>query len=310
MFQEQKKNFDVIGVEFHKTPAITFLRLQNPDSYGDDVSDYRETVVSVNKLKSKQKGLELDKSGLAIRGVVPVFYDKEHIGSLEFMFSFMSILNKIKKNSGADISIFVSKKKYDDIFIETSNKNEKMEDKIIEEKNKKANTVDKFIFLESTNKEKIMSIVTSRYLNKGTVFYTVYPKVNGKEEGLAIEPLFDFSGAKIGAIVISKNFDKLNAQYKNKFKANVAIKLFQVLLVSIISVLIYNVWLMMPLYKMSTVLKNRLNGQHDTFDELTKKKNEIGSLARVLQKLCESSENALKDAKPKREDKKKKESDD
>ncbi|MES2253262.1 MAG: cache domain-containing protein, partial [Pseudomonadota bacterium] len=244
MFREQKKNFGVTGVQFNKIPAATFLRLHKPESYGDDLSDYRETVVSVHKFKSKQKGLELGRSGLAIRGVVPVFYEKEHIGSLEFLFSFSSILEKIKKTTDADISIFINKKKYDEICTDVSNEKEKKEKKLTDEQLEVINTIGKFRYLDSTNKEKIMSLMTSTYLSKSTEFYTVFPIVDGKEEGVALEPLFDFSGAKIGVIVISKNFDKINAQYQDKFAKNIIIKLIQLLLVLMISIFVYNAWLM------------------------------------------------------------------
>ena len=56
---------------------------------------------------------------------------------------------------------------------------------------------------------------------------------------------------------------------------------------------------MTPLHKISTILQNRLNGQHDSFDEFSKKDNEIGKLARVLRKLCEASEDSVKDKEKK-----------
>jgi methyl-accepting chemotaxis protein len=87
MFLKQNKEYDVSEIQFHKAPASTFLKLHKDGDYGEDLSDFRQTIVSTNKLKSSQKGLELGRAGLGIRGVVPVFYEQEHIGSLEFAFS-------------------------------------------------------------------------------------------------------------------------------------------------------------------------------------------------------------------------------
>lgn len=299
MFVDQNEKYDLSEMQFHKAPASTFLRIHKDGGYGEDLSDFRQTVVSTNNLKSPQKGLELGRAGLGLRGVVPVFYEKEHIGSLEFVFSFKSLINKTKKITGADISIFVNKNLYKRVCTLISNEKEKKEKNMTDEQIEVINTIGNFRYLDSTDKEKIMSLMTSTYLNKGTEFYTVFPIVNGKEEGVSIEPLFDFSGAKIGTIVISKNFDKLNAEYQAKFSTNVMIKLLQLSLVLLISVFIYNVWLMTPLHKISTILQNRLNGQHDSFDEFTKKDNEIGKLARVLRKLCEASEDSVKDKEKK-----------
>ncbi len=299
MFVDQNEKYDLSEMQFHKAPASTFLRIHKDGGYGEDLSDFRQTVVSTNNLKSPQKGLELGRAGLGLRGVVPVFYEKEHIGSLEFVFSFKSLINKTKKITGADISIFVNKNLYKRVCTLISNEKEKKEKNMTDEQIEVINTIGNFRYLDSTDKEKIMSLMTSTYLNKGTEFYTVFPIVNGKEEGVSIEPLFDFSGAKIGTIVISKNFDKLNAEYQAKFSTNVMIKLLQLSLVLLISVFIYNVWLMTPLHKISTILQNRLNGQHDSFDEFSKKDNEIGKLARVLRKLCEASEDSVKDKEKK-----------
>ena len=241
--------------------------------------------MSVNKLKSPQKGLELGRAGLGLRGVVPVFYENEHIGSLEFVFSFKSVLNKIKKITGADISVFVNKKLFSKICTMVSNKEEMKQSNLSNEQIEIINTIGNFRYLESTDKEKIMSLMTSTYLNKSNEFYTIFPILDGKEEGLSLEPLFDFSGAKIGTIIIVKNFDKLNEQYQAKFIKNIIIKLFQLLLIIIISIFVYNVWLMIPLHRISVICQNILNGKKDTFDEFKDKKNEIGKLAGVLTKL-------------------------
>ncbi len=76
MFNEQKANYDVIAMQFHKAPATTFLKLHAPNNdYGEDLSDFRQTIVSVNTLKRSQKGLELGRAGIGLRGVVPIFPD-------------------------------------------------------------------------------------------------------------------------------------------------------------------------------------------------------------------------------------------
>jgi methyl-accepting chemotaxis protein len=125
MFVEQNEKHDLSEMQFHKAPATTFLRIHKDGGYGEDLSDFRQTVVSTNNLKSPQKGLELGRAGLGLRGVVPVFYEKEHIGSLEFVFSFKSLINKTKKITGADISIFVNKNLYKSVCTLISNEEKK-----------------------------------------------------------------------------------------------------------------------------------------------------------------------------------------
>lgn len=78
----------------------------------------------------------------------------------------------------------------------------------------------------------------------------------------------------------------------------------QLSLVLLISVFIYNVWLMTPLHKIYIILQNPLNGQHGSFDEFTKKDNEIGKLGCVLKRLCEASEDSTKAKSKKKTEKK------
>ena len=180
MFLKQNKEYDVSEIQFHKAPATTFLKLHKEGDYGEDLSDFRQTVVSTNKLKSPQKGLELGRAGLGVRGVVPVFYENKHIGSLEFAFSFKSILKKIKDLTGADISIFVNKKLFDRICTAVVPADENTK-KMTNEEIEITNTIGGFRYLESTNKEKVMSMMTSTYLNKSTEFYTTLPIIDGAE---------------------------------------------------------------------------------------------------------------------------------
>jgi methyl-accepting chemotaxis protein len=81
-------------------PATSFLRLHRPDRHGDDLSDFRHTVVEVNTTGRTVTGLELGVAGLGIRGVVPVQHQGEAIGSLEFGMSFgQAFFDRIQEES-------------------------------------------------------------------------------------------------------------------------------------------------------------------------------------------------------------------
>ncbi len=69
--------------QFHNPPSTSFLRVQNPDMFGDDLSAYREMVVTVNRNQQPAVGFETSQSGFNSRAVVPVFYQGRFIGSVE-----------------------------------------------------------------------------------------------------------------------------------------------------------------------------------------------------------------------------------
>ena len=83
-----KKNYGVVQYQFHTEPALSFLRVHKPEKFGDDLAAFRNTVVEVNATKTRIHGVEQGVAGLGIRGVVPVFKDGQHLGSLEFGLSF------------------------------------------------------------------------------------------------------------------------------------------------------------------------------------------------------------------------------
>ncbi len=85
LYVELKKIIDLNVFHFHLPPAISFLRLQKPEKFGDDLSSFRKTVVQVNKNQQDAVGIEAGVAGISIRAVVPVMYlNKKPAGSVEF----------------------------------------------------------------------------------------------------------------------------------------------------------------------------------------------------------------------------------
>ena len=84
MFADQRDKYGVDQAQFHTLPATSFLRLQAPEEFGDDLSKFRPMVVAVNRDRTSRKGFAIGRSGPAIFGVVPMFDPQEkHIGSFE-----------------------------------------------------------------------------------------------------------------------------------------------------------------------------------------------------------------------------------
>jgi methyl-accepting chemotaxis protein len=89
--------------QFHTPPAISFLRVNKPEKFGDDLSSFRHTVVNTNETRKPIRGLESGVSGLGVRGMVPVFNDGKHVGSVEFGMSFgQPFFDSFKAQNGVD----------------------------------------------------------------------------------------------------------------------------------------------------------------------------------------------------------------
>ncbi len=108
-FTELKKNYAVVQLQYHTPPATSFYRVHKPEKWGDDLSSFRHTVVETNTMLKSIQGLETGVAGLGIRGVVPVFWQGKHYGSVETGMSFgQPFFDEFKTRYGVDVSLFLS----------------------------------------------------------------------------------------------------------------------------------------------------------------------------------------------------------
>ena len=118
-FATMKQKYGVSRLHFHVTgtvtkgqtvgkhsAAISFLRVHKPREYDDDLSGFRKTIVVTNTTEKPQRGLEKGVHGIAIRGMVPVYYQQQHIGSVEFGMTFDQEI--LKNNYDVEVAFYVS----------------------------------------------------------------------------------------------------------------------------------------------------------------------------------------------------------
>lgn len=107
-FKLMAKDYNVEQFQFHTPPATSWLRVHNPEKFGDDLSSFRQTVVITNKGQKPTRGLEGGVAGLGSRGIVPVFHRGKHVGSIEFGMSFgQSFFDNFKQQNAVDIGLHI-----------------------------------------------------------------------------------------------------------------------------------------------------------------------------------------------------------
>ncbi len=87
-FEALKQRHGVAQVQFHLPDATAFFRSHKPESFGDDLSGFRATVVAANARQALVAGLERGRGGLGVRAVHPVSHAGAHVGSLEYGMAF------------------------------------------------------------------------------------------------------------------------------------------------------------------------------------------------------------------------------
>ena len=109
LFRKLKKDFGISQLHFHVLPGKSYLRVHQPDQPGEMIA-YRTSIMDVLKNGEGVKGLEWGLTGLAIRGVVPVFWNKALVGSLEIGYPFgRAFLKNLKESWGPDFAVYEKK---------------------------------------------------------------------------------------------------------------------------------------------------------------------------------------------------------
>ncbi len=109
-YKQLNAEFDIPQYQYHLPPATSFLRLHQPERFGDDLSAIRATVVEANTTLKPVSGLEIGRGGLGIRGVVPVFYEGRHIGAVEFGLNVNApLFQNLKSELGVDWQLYLEK---------------------------------------------------------------------------------------------------------------------------------------------------------------------------------------------------------
>ncbi|MCF7925423.1 MAG: diguanylate cyclase [Candidatus Izimaplasma sp.] len=80
---------------FHLPDNTSFLRMDQPEIYGDDLSDFRYSVAYVNREQEYISGFEEGRTFSGYRYVFPMTYQDKHIGSVELSVSMTDILSDL-----------------------------------------------------------------------------------------------------------------------------------------------------------------------------------------------------------------------
>lgn len=110
-FNHLKKQLNLSQLQFHLPPAISLFRAHKPEKYGDDLSAIRQGIVDCNNTRKTIQGIEKGRFGFGIRGIVPVYHEKAHVGSVELGISINDkLVNTLKALHGFEISIVIPSK--------------------------------------------------------------------------------------------------------------------------------------------------------------------------------------------------------
>lgn len=221
MFTEQKAKFGVDQAQFHSLPATSFLRLNDPGKFGDDLSQFRPMVVAVNRDQTSRKGFAIARSGPAMFGVVPM-YDNQgrHIGSFEMGIAFAGIMDAVKNAYGLDMGVFIEEKPLQEFAKGVS-------PGVFSDQNR----VGKYIRFYSTNADLLKELVKDEDLNvlDGTRYVR---KALGVTYGVVLVPLRTGSGDILGVVAAVTDLRASRSAQNRTMVWQVLMALFSIVVLS------------------------------------------------------------------------------
>lgn len=199
-FLLQQNKYGLSQAHFHLPDNISYLRVHNPARSGDDLAKYRPIVVEVNSAKALRQGIEITTSGVGIFGTVPM-KDAEggHVGSFEAAVEFGPVLDRLKKDYGFELAVFIDEK----MLRETATS---LSGDVLNE----ANRAGRFIRFHSTHGELMRLAVTGD--DVGVVETANYLRdIGGVPHGVVLQPVYNYAKRQIGVLAIAQDFSLMRS---------------------------------------------------------------------------------------------------
>ena len=117
------RDWNAIGIKqlhFHLKDNTSFLRMHAPNNFGDDLTQYRYSIRTVNQIHAPVDGLEMGRLDSGFRFVYPVIADSsKHLGSVEISIDVQDFLKKLEDSFHAKVNFLINKKVVDTMAFDT-----------------------------------------------------------------------------------------------------------------------------------------------------------------------------------------------
>lgn len=194
-YRIQHEKYGISQAQFHLAPAVSFLRVHNPNTFGDDLSKARQMVIEVNRSNAIRKGIEITSSGIGIFGTMPVADEAgKPIGSFEVGMDVAPLLDEIKKAYGFEVGFFVDEK----ILRDTATH---IKPDIFSDQNR----VGSFVKFNATHPDLLKALVSDGNINVTEQTHYLQ-EVNGVPYGVLLQPVYNYAKKPIGVMAMAANF--------------------------------------------------------------------------------------------------------
>ena len=256
---KENTSYKNIKIHIHDKNLHSFLRAWKPTKFGDDLSSFRKTIVHVKKSQKPLVAIELGRAGLVLRGLSPVLYNGNYLGSVEFMQGLNSIVKYSRKVYNTDVVILMKNE-----FLSTATAL------------KKAPKIANYTLAVKED------VVNKNFMNdlKNIDISKIDTYIKTKNYFVVSTPITDFSNRVVGYAVIGKNLSILNAiidKAKNSMIRALFIIIVSYLVILAFAMLIINRVVVIPIKELDDIADELSQGDADLSKRLpVRSKDELG----------------------------------
>jgi len=253
-----------IKIHLHDKEIKSFVRLWKLNKYGDDLTSFRKTIVSVKQNKLPVTAIEVGRAGLLLRGIAPVSSENEYLGSIEYIQDLDSIVKGAKKES-IDIIILI-----DNQYLNIASKLQNAE-----------RLGDQFALASDPQKidsELLTQLKKVDILNTDTT----------KDYFFSTVAIRDFSGNVVGHAIVARQLTLIETvveQAEHALKVQITIMVIATLLILAVLFFMLYQFLFKPLDLIADEITQSINDR-DLSKQLTyTQENEIGKISSAYNQL-------------------------
>lgn len=225
-----KASAGVDVLHFHDAAMASFLRVWEPENFGQDLSAFRPMIISVNRHRKPVKGLEYGIKGLSLRAVAPIEDGNTLIGTVEAGVDLAALTELAKAATGSDFAVFL-----DPAAVGQAD-----------------GTAGRLAIEAATDTAFFETLLAAGHVRLSRADYVERFEIDGRTLGVLGRPLLDYGGTMIGTIIVTCDVTALESHVDRSAVTLVAVLLCGFLVTFAAFMIAIRAFIVRPLEALST----------------------------------------------------------
>ena len=274
---ETLKSYNISQYQYYLPNGERFLSLN--DINDEKVGETLSVVLLANSEQISVAGLESENGMLGVRGAVPIFYQENHIGTVEFGIGFDSaLLGILKQKYGGEWHILL----LEELLTGNPLPGTGIAPGPLSGLIPYATTQDNSLFNATESYVKALNGETS----------ITHPSLDGRDYAILTSPLQDFSGRIVGTLDIVYDHTHISAIQNSRMIFAGLVSILALLLASL-SLLIFTSRTLKPIQTLTSAAAAIANGDMTSIIETKSGNDEIGTLTAAFNRMTMQLSNSI-----------------